>query len=350
MTGRQLRALLPAFMLMLVACNPVAPGAGPSGSPASSSSVTGAGSGTSAVTRVSGLDKPFGVAAGGGYVWVTEYQRGNLVRIDPATSRIVDRVHFDGRAAQLLVQDGFVWVIDDQRRFIIQVDATSNRVINQIPMQPAFDPAFDLSGLAGSAGSVWVTLGSRTVYRGRGVLGELVRVEHLGELVRIDTATSATSTILIDGVATGVPVGGDAVWVTTVLPEPTSIFRIDPATNRVVARVETGQPVSGPLAYADSGLWVANNNGYLTRIDSRTNKVVGNFEVGSPKWAAMLSVGKNLWISAPLDNILARFDPATGAVASTVRAGSRPQMFALLGTDMWVASYGDGTLVKLPIN
>jgi streptogramin lyase len=347
MTGRQLRTLLPAFMLMLVACNPVAPGAGPSSSPPSSSNVTGAGAGTSAVTRVSGLDKPFGVAAGGDSVWVTEYQLGNLVRIDPATNRSA-KVHVGLRAAQLIVQDGFVWVIDDQRRFIIQVDATSNRVINEIPMETAFDlwPI----GLAGSAGSVWVTLGSRTVYRGRGVLGELVRVEHLGELVRIDTATSAKTTIVIDGVAAGVTIGADAVWVTTVLPEPTSIFRIDPATNRVVARVETGQPVSGPLAYADSGLWVANNNGYLTRIDSRTNKVVGNFEVGSPEWAAMLPVGKNLWISAPLDNILARFDSGTGTVTRTIHAGSRPQGFAFLGNDIWAANYTDGTVVKLPIN
>jgi DNA-binding beta-propeller fold protein YncE len=177
-----------------------------------------------------------------------------------------------------------------------------------------------------------------------------VRVEPLGELVRIDTATNARSTILIDGVAAGVTVGGDAVWVTTVLPEPASIFRIDPATNRVVARVETGHPLTGPLAYAASGLWVANNDGSLTRIDSQTNKVLGNFEVGSPEWAAMRAVGKDLWISVPLDNILARFDTTTRAVASTVRAGSRPQMFALLGTDIWVASYVDGTVVKLPIN
>jgi DNA-binding beta-propeller fold protein YncE len=188
------------------------------------------------------------------------------------------------------------------------------------------------------------------VYRLDRPYGLLLPVKPLGELVRLDTATNARSTILIDGVATGVTVGGDAVWVTTVLPEPASIFRIDPATNRVVARVETGHPVSGPLAYADSGLWVANNDGSLTRIDSRTNKVVGNFEIGSPEWPAMLPAGKDLWLSVPLDNILARFDPATGAIASTVRAGSRPQQFAVLGHDIWVANYVDGTVTKLPIN
>lgn len=64
----------------------------------------------------------------------------------------------------------------------------------------------------------------------------------------------------------------------------------------------------------------------------------------------MLAVGKDLWISVPLDNLMARFDPATGAVTSTIRGGTRPQVFALLGTDMWVANYVDGTVARLPIN
>jgi DNA-binding beta-propeller fold protein YncE len=237
----------------------------------------------------------------------------------------------------LVVQDGFVWVIDDQRRFIVQVDATSNQVIEKIPtfgLRPA--------GIAGSSGSVWVTLGtSANLNRAAPILSELVR---------IDTATKARTIIMIDGLAAGVTVGGGAVWVSTILLEPMSIFRIDPATDRVVARVETGRAVSGPLAFGDSALWVANNDGYLTRIDSRSNKVTGNFELGSPEWAAMLAVGKDLWISAPLDNILARFDPTIGAVASTVRAGGRPQVFARLGSDIWVANYVDGTVTKLPIN
>jgi hypothetical protein len=324
--------------LMLVACNPIAPGAGPSSSAPSSRGV--AGSGTAAVPRVSGLRKPYGVAVGNGSVWVTEYEQGNLVRIDPATSRVA-RVHVGPHASHVLIQDGFAWVLDDLGSALIQVDPRSNRVVNHISLQVAFD--MRPSDLAGTPGSLWVTLGSNAYPL-------TTRTLVLGQLMRIDTATSAVTTTPIDGVAAGVALGDGAVWVSSILLEPTSILRIDPATKRVVARVETGHPVSGPMAYGESGLWVANNDGYLTHIDSRTNKVVGNFEIGSPEWAAMLVVGKDLWISAPLDNIIARFDPAAGAVASTVRAGSRPQVFALLGADIWVANYVDGTVSKLPIN
>jgi DNA-binding beta-propeller fold protein YncE len=81
-----------------------------------------------------------------------------------------------------------------------------------------------------------------------------------------------------------------------------------------------------------------------------TNQVVGNFEVGSPEWPALVAQGNAIWISAPLDNIVAKFDPGTGAIASTVRAGSRPQEFAFLGNNLWVANYLDGTVVKLSVN
>lgn len=64
----------------------------------------------------------------------------------------------------------------------------------------------------------------------------------------------------------------------------------------------------------------------------------------------MVAQGQSVWISAPLDNIVARFDPAMGAVATTLRTGTRPQEFAFLGNDMWVANYVDGTIAKLPIN
>jgi DNA-binding beta-propeller fold protein YncE len=329
MTGRRLGRLFPLLTLILVACNPNTPGQSASSSPPSSSGVSRAGSGTAAVLRVSGLKKPYGVAVGAGSVWVTEYEQGYLVRIDPATGRVLARVRVGPHASHVLIQDGFAWALDDLGGAIVKVDLVSNRKVLEIALQPAF--------------SLRVALGSNSYSFRPG--------QQLGQLQRIDTATSAlTATIPIDGFAAGVAVGGGAVWVSTILLEPISIFRVDPATNRIVARVDTGHPVSGPLAFGDSVLWVANNDGYLTRIDARSNKVTGNFELGSPEWAAMLAVGKDLWISAPLDNLLAKFDPATGAVASTIRAGARPQEFAFLGTNVWVANYNEGTVAKLPIN
>jgi DNA-binding beta-propeller fold protein YncE len=167
--------------------------------------------------------------------------------------------------------------------------------------------------------------------------------------VRVDPASGEVlATIPLPGNAAGVAVGGGAVWVISTL-DPITIYRIDPNTKRVVATIDTGHTPTGALAYLDPYLWVANKDGDLTRIDSRTNRVT-SFAVGSPEWPALVAEGQAIWISAPLDNMVARFDIATGAISKTMRTGSRPQGFAVLGNDIWVANYGDGTVAKLHIN
>ena len=79
------------------------------------------------------------------------------------------------------------------------------------------------------------------------------------ELLRIDTATSAVTVIPIDGVASGVALGGGAVWVSSILVEPTSIFRIDPATNRVVERRRLPS-VTQAVSAGPDGVWVTSVN------------------------------------------------------------------------------------------
>jgi streptogramin lyase len=339
MNGR-FRALLPAVTLVVVACNPVSSGVNPSSSPRSSGAVAGAGSATAVVALVSGLNKPFAVAVADGSVWATEYEKGNLVRINPATNRVVARVHLGIHASHLLVQEGSVWVLDDVGAALYRVDAQNNRVVNEIPLRPAFN--WRPTALASGGGALWVTVASN-------VASNVVAGQNRGVVVRIDTATGAQTITTIDGYAAGVAVAGGSVWVTTTEAEPWSIYRVDPSTNRVVAKVDTGHHVSGPVAYAEPDLWVANNDGYLTKIDSRTGAVVGDFEVGSPEWPAIVAAGNDLWLSAPLDNLVARFDAHAGAVTATYHTGSRPQGFAFGAGGLWVANYLDGTVAKLAI-
>jgi DNA-binding beta-propeller fold protein YncE len=329
--------LLSTVTLLLVGCNPSV-GAAPS--VAHSSAVAGSGLPVGSA-RISGLQKPFGIAAEPGSIWATEYDLGNLVRIDPVTSRIVGRSHVGVHAAHVVAHGGFIWVTDDQGGSVISVDEKTGAISRDIPLRQNFD--LRPSAIAAGGDSVWVTLAPGFEH------GASAQIPPC-QLVRIEISRKeVVATIPIRGVAAGVALGGGAVWVASLL-EPASIYRIDPTTNRVVATIATGHPLSGALAFKAPDLWVANQDGYLTRIDSRTNQVIGNFEVGSPEWPALVADGQSIWISAPLDNVVARFDPGLGAVTSTTRAGTRPQGFAFLGKDMWVANYVDGTVTKLPIN
>jgi len=300
--------LVCSLTLLLAGCSPTGGAAPSSATQAGKAAGTAAPAGS---TQVSDLHKPFGIAVEDGSVWTTEYERGNLVRIDPGTSRVVARRHIGVHAAHIVADGGFIWVSDDLLGSVISVDEKSGTISRDIPLRQNFD--LRPSAIAAGGDSVWVTMAPGFEHPAAPQIPP-------GQLVRIDMMSkSVVATIPIRGVATGVAVGGGGVWVASVL-EPAAIYRIDPATNRVVATIATGHSPTGALAFEALDLWVANQDGYLTRIDSRTNQVVGNFEVGSPEWPAL------------------------------VRAGTRPQEFALLGNNLWVANYLDGTAAKLPIN
>ena len=338
MTARAGGWLLPAAAALLVGCN--APGAGPTSARPSATTIAGGSGLPAGSSRISGLKQPFGVATETGAAWVTEYEAGNLVRIDTSANRIIARIHVGPHASHVVIQGGFAWVVDDLGGALISVDTRTNQVFKNIPMRPTSE--LRPIGLTAGEGSVWVILASNTEYQAnpKNPPSQLVRVE--------PASNEVLDTIPVRGNAAGVAVGGGAVWIVSTL-EPITIYRIDPTTRRVAASIDTGHTPSGAMAYQEPYLWVANQDGDLTRIDTRTNRAT-SFAVGSPEWPALVAEGKAIWISAPLDNILARFDPSTGAVTKTIRAGARPQKFAFLGNDLWVANYIDGTVARLPIN
>ena len=341
MTRLRLGWLLGTLTVLLVACTPVPSGLGPSSAPQVNAGVAGAGSTMPAGSAMtSGLQHPFGVAVGADSIWATEYERGNLVRIDPRTSRVMKRLHVGAHASHVVAQGGFIWVTDDLGGVVICVDGATGQVIREIPLRLGID--LRPSAIAAADDSVWVTLSSGFE---RGATAPISP----GQVVRLtSTSNEALTTVPIRGVAVGVAVGGGSVWVASLL-EPTTIYRIDPVTRQVVATIPTGHPISSALTYLAPDLWVANQDGYLTQIDVRTNRVVGNFEVGSPEWPALVADANAVWISAPLDNLVARFDPQTDVISTALRTGGRPQLFALGASALWVANYVDGTLAKLPL-
>jgi DNA-binding beta-propeller fold protein YncE len=340
MKSRIHRWSLLASMAVFAGCTTSTPAANAS-KPPLSGSVSAIGSGAVAGSaRVVGLKQPFGVAAAEDSIWVTEYGAGNLVRIDPKTMRVIARTRVGSHASYVVVQSGVVWVVDDLGGNVIGVDTRTNLITKTIPLRPTAN--LRPSAIAAADGAIWVTLGfeNQATVTGPSWHGLLVRI--------LPTTTATPESLSLTGILYGLTVGGGAVWVASQL-EPSTVYRIDPATRQVVATIPTGHPISSALAYLAPDLWVANQDGYLTQIDARTNRVVGNFEVGSPEWPALVASANAIWISAPLDNLVARFDPQTHEISTALHTGGRPQLFAFTAGAIWVANYVDGTLEKLPL-
>ena len=112
-------------------------------------------------------------------------------------------------------------------------------------------------------------------------------------------------------------VGAGSVWVG--VPNLNAVVRIDPRTNTVEATVPvTDGGVCGQLFADDEAVWAASGlcgDGMLTRIDPKTNQVVARIK--SPGWTTVfggaLGFG-SVWIAT--DGGPFEIDPTTNTVAS----------------------------------
>jgi YVTN family beta-propeller protein len=155
--------------------------------------------------------------------------------------------------------------------------------------------------------------------------------------------TRETPTIALAAAPTRLAVTEDAVWVLT--PSDSSLVRIDPATNDVVATIPVGRAPSG-LAVGAGAVWVSrHSDGTVVRIDPATNQVVATIAVGRAPGAVTVAGGV-VWVALPQGG-LGRIDPASNR--STVVSVSRccAGELAAGGGALWVANRGDGTLVRV---
>ena len=155
--------------------------------------------------------------------------------------------------------------------------------------------------------------------------------------------TRETPTIALPAAPTRLAVTGDAVWVLT--PSDSSVARIDPATNEVVATIPVGRAPSG-LAVGAGAVWVSRgSDGTVVRIDPATNRVVATIPVGRAQGALTVADGV-VWVALP-EHGLGRIDPA-GNRSTVVRVPRccAGELAAGEGA-LWVADRGDGSLVRV---
>jgi streptogramin lyase len=249
-------------------------------------------------------DRFASVAFGEGSVWVTSGSRaqGVVYRVDPAANRVSAAVEVPGGAFGIVVAAGTVWVTQldpDQPSpgpgMIARIDTRTNRLL--APVQVPSTPLTIRYGLD----AIWVT--------GSGVS-------------RIDPR-SGTVTGPLSGVGNVMAVGAGALWGTFAdSGEDSGVQRMDPGTGRVVARITI--PYGVVMAFGLGTLWVAQDAastasgggesapvkpGKLYRIDPASNRVLGR-PVPLPGIApTALAVGEGaVWVGELDGKTLTRFN------------------------------------------
>ena len=176
---------------------------------------------------------------------------------------------------------------------VIAVNPSGMRVTANIPVAHLDDQ----DGIAASAGTAWVTVGSR------------------GKVVAIDEATGrirATVPIPGNGVPVQVAADGSDVWVASATSGNATLTHVDAATGRVTAQTQMQGSPKIPMVAALGALWVSEGGGlWKIQPDGSATKIPGIAGI-----SALASGDGSLWASA--NNALLRLDPATGNVEATI--------------------------------
>jgi YVTN family beta-propeller protein len=245
--------------------------------------------------------------------------------IDPQTNRLVDQVPNVGiRPGPIAADKSALWVGNLDDRTLTRIDAVERTVTANIPLENRTP-----TGLAVYRGDVWVA---------HGRLGTLSHVEPQFKVV--------TKIRVADRSAEGaVAVGGGSVWA---VYGDSTLARIDPGSNRVIAKTYAGDRPAG-IAYGERGVWVVNGGeASVSQFNPET------FESGPLR--NPITVGRNptavvtgddaVWVAATGDDAVFRIDPATRS-QSQIPVGDAPSSLAVGAGGVWVANSGDGTVSRI---
>jgi streptogramin lyase len=251
------------------------------------------------------------VAVGDGSVWVTvaspstvvQPELDSLLRIDPATNRIVATIHVGPSPEGIGVAPDSVWTANHRSAWDRQAqDATGAYTVSRVststdketdrPVVEHRQKGSDShaywccgpQGMTYAAGSIWVTDPKDS---GNGLVQ------------RVDPARNAlVATISIansNAEACGNVVGDAAsVWLVSGC-DSTYVVRIDPQTNQIAATINMGiGQATQDIALGFGSVWVT-TYASLTRIDPATNKIIARTPLSQARRSIATGAG-SIWL------------------------------------------------------
>jgi glutamine cyclotransferase len=226
-------------------------------------------------------------------LWVTDWTASKLFRLDPQTLRAVTSIGTAGQSKGVLITRDAVWVANTRGGSVERIDPKTTTVISRIPLGPI-----------GPSGPNWLA-------------------EGLGSL-----------------------------WVG--VPNNSTVFRIDQATNRVQAAITVDPPASpcGGLAVGSTAVWVSSCDGssFVAQIDPVTNVVVATIDLRG-KGYTFAMIGDRPWVASTNDQIV-RLDPISHAVDRVVTPGpgfSGGGDVVVAAGSLWIVDFSANRILRLPL-
>jgi virginiamycin B lyase len=221
------------------------------------------------------------------------------VQVPYSSLRPSATIKVGGTADWVLIGENAVWVASTTPFAVVRIDPATNRIVAAVPV-----PGEACSGLAFGFGSVWVPICGKRA-----------------ELVRIDTDENKIAAVLPQapsGPEGGIAVSDDSVWMMT--DKSGTLIRIDPDHDTVRQKI-TIPPGSYNPIYSDGTLWITSvESNVLTAVDAATGRVLDSTSIG-PKPRFLTSGGGSIWTLNQGDGTISRVDEKTRRVVATLTAG-----------------------------
>jgi serine/threonine-protein kinase len=225
------------------------------------------------------------VVFGGGRVWDIGAPPGPIdltnpavvYEVDPSTNQVVRQLDIPS-PNHLAFHDGALWVASAGTGNVFKVDPGSSRILETASVETTQKSANAI--VAGDEG-VWVV---------EAVPGSATHIDHVtGEV---------EATVDIPN-ADGVALGGGFAWITN--STDGLVTQVNPATDAIVKTVRVGPPtircaIAGGIAATPDDIWVLNNDAELVRINQQSQKIVARIPIGRcPYSVAVDETG--VWVS-----------------------------------------------------
>ena len=204
---------------------------------------------TREVVRVIGVESPVDLAVGADGIWVAGGIDGTVSRIDPETNAVVGRVELGpgDSDAPVTVQgvaagEDAVWAVASEVG-LVRIDPASNRIMDSVAIEQPL-------AVAAGHGSVWVVTGS----------AELIRLEP--RTLAVTARTVVGSPVDVEAIDDGL-----LVISSPALFEPANLKLVAPATAEVVRTIELAGSVSGAADTPGLGFWAVTREGVATHVE-----------------------------------------------------------------------------------
>ena len=255
----------------------------------------------------------------------------------PGSQRVELRIDLPAEPWAVLAEPTGLWVVLSDRTLARYDPATAR--LDAAPVRLPFTPG----ALVAGHGDLWI--GGQVDGRRRITAEGNYPVIQLARVDPRRRAVTAVIPVPMRSNGNRLVSTSNAVWVTDPAEGPLSrIWRVDPATNRLLRPPLRGGEEPLALEALDGAVWSANHDdGTLRRMDAVTGTLEGTVELGVEPHG-MAVTHEAIWVADGHHHAVLRVDPASGRTVARIPVGFEPGPLVATRTAVWVASPPDPDL------